>query len=103
MGNNWAPTIAFRPLRRAHYIYALPVLMGMGFKGPAGMKTCKKKKLVKKYQEQNRTYGVVIDDARHSNFVLTPRTSFTNNQEESPPWHAVACEGVGIHRCRGGF
>jgi hypothetical protein len=39
-------------------------------------KSKKKKKLVKKIEEQNGTYGVVIDDARHFelhlNFVLVP-------------------------------
>jgi hypothetical protein len=27
----------------------------------------RKKKLVKKFKQQNRMYGIVIDDARHSN------------------------------------
>jgi hypothetical protein len=55
----------------------------------------KKKKLVKKIKQQNRTYGVVIDDARHSNFANRPRTSFVLRKER-PPQLTFASEEVAM-------
>jgi hypothetical protein len=58
----------------------------------------KKKKLVKKIKERSRTYGVVIDDVRHSNFILVPPSY--SEKKSHPGSHLRARGWPWLHCCR---